>query len=30
MTLLVIIEIGNMTQVLASRTGNIGDIDIGG
>ena len=30
MTLLVIVETGNMTQVLASRTGNVGDIDLGG
>ena len=30
MTLLVIVETGNMTQVLASRAGNVGGIDLGG
>ena len=30
MTFLVIVETGNMTQVLASRAGNIRGIDVGG
>ena len=30
MTLLVRVETGDMTQVLASRAGNVGGIDIGG
>ena len=30
MTLLVTIETGDMTQVFASRAGNVGGIDIGG
>ena len=30
MTLLVTVETGDMTQVLASRAGNVGGIDIGG
>ena len=30
MTLLVTVETGNMTQVLASRAGNVGGIDLGG
>ena len=30
MTLLVIVEIGNMTQILAIRAGNVRDIDLGG
>ena len=30
MILLVIVETGNMTQVLVSRAGNVGDIDLGG
>ena len=30
MTLLVTVETGDMTQVLASRAGNVGAIDIGG
>ena len=30
MTFLVTVETGNMTQVLASRAGNVGDIDLGG
>ena len=29
MTLLVIVEIGNMTQVLTSCAGNVGDFDLG-
>ena len=29
MTLLVLVETGDMTQVLASRAGNVGGIDIG-
>ena len=29
MTFLVTVETGNMTQVFASRTGNVGDIDLG-
>ena len=30
MTFLFIVETGDMTQVLASRAGNVGGIDIGG
>ena len=30
MTFLFIVEIGDMTQVLASRAGNVGGINIGG
>ena len=30
MTLLVTVETGNMTQVLTSRPGNVGGIDLGG
>ena len=30
MTLLVTVETGNMSQVLATRAGNVGDIDLGG